>query len=387
MLKNSDQNIVSDTDDVFEQITKFSLSSGDRITLHGNYSDWIDQVITDIDSAKLEISIEMYIFESDGEGLEVAKALKRASKRGVDVKLMVDGLGTRSTPDDFFEKLLNEGIMVRRYNPVHWWTFLISPGRPLRKRNHRKLILIDQKIGHIGGMNFGSSFREWEDLSLRIKGPFVGELYKSHACVWSGQLRYSLFLPWRCRGVCPEIQLLDNFYSDQYSPIKKHYLAAMKKSRKRILLAHGYFFPDKRLRREMRKAAKRGVRVEVVVPKESDIPPVSYAARHLYGGLLRNGIHIYEMEGKMLHTKAAVVDDRWLTIGSANLDPISLFSCLEINVGLRYEPLIGRVAEIIEDYKLKSRKWDYDAWVSRPFRIKLLGWFWFRLRRWYADWD
>ena len=158
MLKNSDQNIVSDTDDVFEHITKFSLSSGDRITLHGNYSDWIDQVITDIDSAKLEISIEMYIFESDGEGLEVAKALKRASKRGVDVKLMVDGLGTRSTPDDFFEKLLNEGIMVRRYNPVHWWTFLISPGRPLRKRNHRKLILmsvISIIHGHVFMINQG----------------------------------------------------------------------------------------------------------------------------------------------------------------------------------------------------------------------------------------
>lgn len=356
ILNNSGQERILETAEVLEDANKFSLPSGDRIALLENYSDWIHQVITDIDDADLEISIEMYIFESDGEGLEVVEALKQALKRGVAVKLMIDGLGTRSTPDDFFENLHSEGIMVRRYNPVHWWTFIISPGRPLRKRNHRKLILIDQKIGHIGGMNLGSSFREWEDLSLRIEGTFVQDLYKSHERVWSGQRGYSLLFSRRSRDVSPGIQLLDNFYSDQSSPIKKHYLAAMKRARNRILLAHGYFFPGKRLRKEMRKAVKRGVRVEVVVPEESDIPPVSYAARHLYGGLLKNGIHIYEMEGKMLHTKAAVVDDNWLTIGSANLDPISLFSCLEINVALRYGPLIDRVAGIIEDYKLKSKK-------------------------------
>jgi len=123
--------------------------------LHEKYRDGIDQVITDIDRAELEISIEMYIFESDDEWLEVVEALKGEAKRGVDVKLMVDGLGNRRTPDDFFENLLNEVIMVRRYNLLHWWTFLISPGRPLQKSNHRKLILIDQRIGHIGGMNFG----------------------------------------------------------------------------------------------------------------------------------------------------------------------------------------------------------------------------------------
>lgn len=386
-MNDSGQDILFDTNGFLEGVDRFSLPTGDRIALLGNYCDWIAQVIADIHGAELDISIEMYIFESDGDGLDVAEALKQAVRRGVRVKLLVDGLGTRGTPDIFFENLNNAGIMVRHYNPVHWWTFIVSPGRPLRRRNHRKLILIDQKIGHIGGMNFGSSFREWEDLSLRIEGPFAGELYKSNERVWTGPPGYSLFLPWRSRNVFPVIQLLDNFYSDQYSPIKKHYLAAMKRARRRILLAHGYFFPDKRLRKEMRKAAQRGVRVEVVVPQESDIPPVSYAARHLYGGLLRNGIHVYEMEGKMLHTKAAVVDDNWLTIGSANLDPISLFSCLEINVGLRYGPVINRVAGIIEDYKLRSKKWDYDAWVKRPFRIKALGWLWFRLRRWYADWD
>jgi len=362
----------------------FTAASGNELSLFTELPAWAAQLIADIDAAQNEIVMEMYIFEPDGEGREVADALMRAAGRGVSVRLMVDGLGCETVPSAFFREIEAAGVEFRVYNPLEPWSKWYKPGLPLRRRNHRKLTVIDRRVGHLGGMNLSGRYRDWRDMSLRMAGPVVQCLRASHEAVWSGRYRKFFTAPWRKIRRRDDIVILDNFAGDYYSPVKRYYLAAIKRARSRILLAHGYFFPDKRLRKELRKAARRGVSVEVVTPEDSDIAAVDFAARHLYGRLLRDGIKIHLHQGPMLHVKVAVVDDDWMTLGSANLDPISMFSCLEINAGLVHRPLIEHTVEVIRGYIAESKTIDRTKWKHRPWLEKLLDRLWYRLRRWYA---
>jgi cardiolipin synthase len=367
-------------------VATFVAGTGDKLTVFSDYRAWIAQLIADLDRAEHEIVMEMYTFEPDGEGGDVADALLRAAARGVRVRLMVDGLGCRFVPPEFLEWLSDGGIRVRIYHPVHLWSFLLHPGKPFRRRNHRKLMVVDGRIGHLGGMNLGARFADWVDLALRVEGPSAAQLRESHEHAWEGHYRKPMFMPWRRRGILPEVHFLDNYSDEQYSPIKKHYLHAIKRARRRILMAQAYFFPDKRLRKELRKAARRGVAVEIVAPESSDIAAVDYAARHVFRKLLRDGVRIYLFRGAKLHAKAAVVDDDWMTLGSANLDPISLFSCLEINASIQHRPLIAHLTRVIEDYQSRSVEYDIMNWVRRMWPERLLDWLWYHARRWYAKW-
>lgn len=366
-------------------VAEFTTGTGDRLTCFSTYRAWIERLLADIDQAQDEIVVEMYIFEPEGEGGHAAAALMRAAARGVRVRVMVDSLGCRHVSPLFFTRLREAGIDVHIFKPIHWWSFLLTPGKPLRRRNHRKLIVIDRRVGHLGGMNLGGRFTDWRDLSLRIEGPFAVNLRGSHERVWTGRYRKTFLPRSRKKRSLPEIQLFDNFFTDHYSPIKKHYVAAFKRARRRIWLAHGYFFPDKRLRRELRRAMRRGVQVHVIVPASSDIAAVDKAAKHIFGNLLRSGVRLYLL-GDMLHAKAALVDDDWLTLGSANLDPISLFSCLEINVGIRHKDLTAHLAAIIDHYKSEAEEYTYDDWKHRSRWEKLTNQLWYRLRHWYAKW-
>ncbi len=365
-------------------VAEFTAGTGDALTCFADYRAWTSRLRADLDAAHDEIVMEMYIFEPEGEGGEIGAALMRAAARGVRVRAMVDSLGCRHVPPSFFAMLREAGIEVREFNPVHWWSFLLSPGKPLRRRNHRKLIVIDRRVGHLGGMNLGGRFDQWRDLALRIEGPFAEVLRQSHERVWTGQ--YRKFLPRRRKKrPVPQLKLFDNFFTDHFSPIKRHYVAAFKRARRRIWLAHGYFFPDKRLRRELRRAVRRGVEVRALVPASSDIAAVDKAARHIYGDLLRCGVRLFLLPA-MLHAKAALVDDDWLTLGSANLDPISLFSCLEINVGISHAPLSAHLAALLESYRREASEYTYDDWKHRSRWEKLTNRLWYALRRWYAEW-
>jgi len=364
--------------------TDHVTSSGDRLALFSEYRRWIDRLLVDLDGAHDEIVMEMYIFEPDGAGSEVALALMRAAQRGVQVRVMYDGLGSETTPSGFFDELRDSGITVRAYNPLEPWSKSYSATLPFRRRNHRKLTVIDGCIGHLGGMNLSGRFIDWADLSLRIEGPAVRTLRQSHQAVWDGRYRKWISHPWRRPGPAAEIRVLDNFANPDYSPIKRHYLTAINKARTRILLAQGYFFPDKRLRKALRKAARRGVSVEVVAPEKSDIRAVDYAAHYIYGKLLRDGVKIFLLPEPMLHAKAAVIDDHWMTLGSANLDPISLFSCLEINVSLRHRPLIAEATAVIEGYQRRATPLSVKAWFKRSWGEKFIAWLWYSLRLWFG---
>ncbi len=245
-------------------------------------------------------------------------------------------------------------------------------------------MVIDSRVGHLGGMNLGARFGDWADLALRVEGPAAAELRESHESVWTGRYRKPLFMPWRHHGLLPEIHFLDNFSDEQYSPIKQHYMSAIRHAKTSIRMAHGYFFPDRRLRKELRKAARRGVAVEIVVPASSNIPPVDYAARFVFRQLLGDGVRLFLYRGGMMHAKVAVVDDHWLTLGSANLDPISMFSCLELNATVQHRPLVEHVEAVIAGYQRHSVPVDEAAWARRSRLERAFEWFWFHARKWYA---
>lgn len=364
-------------------VAHFNTAAGNRLSLFTDYRAWVDQLLSDIAAAQSEICMEMYIFESEKEGAEVAEAMVAAAGRGVKVNLLYDSFGCMFVPGEFFAALSGAGIQVRAYNPLEPWKRVFRTNLPWRRRNHRKLVVIDGDVGHVGGMNLSRRFRQWQDVSLRIEGPEVKMLRRSHRMVWEGRYRKFIYRPWKARWPRPDVHVLDNFASEHFSPIKRHYLAAMKRAQKHILLAHGYFFPDKKLRKQMRKAARRGVEVAVVVPVKSDVAAVDYAARHIYGRLLRDGVKIYLFQRSMLHAKLAVVDDDWMTLGSANLDPISLFSNLEVNVTVRHRPLIEHTIGVIRGWQGESELLQRAAWLGRPRWEKWLDRVWYRLRRWF----
>jgi len=361
----------------------FMTSSNNELILFSDFSSWISKLLEDIEQAVSEILMEMYIIEPFDEGVDVARALARAAKRGVRTRLIYDSLGCMNVPGDFFAELADAGVMVREFNPIRLWYRMYAHAMPFHKRNHRKLVVIDSTIGHIGGMNISGRFRDWLDVTLRVKGKIAESLRASHQAVWERRHRKFIYPIWKRTWPDREIQVFDYFPSENFSPVKKYYMNAIHKASSRFVLAHAYFFPDKRLRHALRKAAKRGVAVEVIVPERSDIAAVDYASRHRFGKMLRDGIRIYQHHGPMLHIKAAISDDNLATIGSANLDPVSFFRCLEINVGIKHKPLVSRLSELIEEYKRASKEITFEEWVNRGWRSKLIDWFWYLIRKWF----
>jgi cardiolipin synthase len=426
--------------------TPRELAPPDSVQLLRDGAEAFPAWLEAIASAQDEILVEMYWFDSDRTGWRFAEALMERARAGCDVFVLYDAVGSFGADRAMFAALEAAGARVLEFHPIAPWRkrFRLDV---VWLRDHRKIIVVDAKVGFTGGINIcdkaapkDQGGEGWRDDAVKITGPAVLELRALFFDTWlrlggpsprrgaavvrrarralvaaaraqSGSMppppdpavpvapaptwrerfqraaaRISRsggeITPARPRGVRtpPRIQVLGHAAWGARRSIRNLYVRHIRAARKMILIENAYFIPDGIVRRALVAAARRGVEVRVIVPRRSDVPSVSYAARAMYAGLMRAGVHIHEWLDGMMHAKSAVIDG-WATVGSYNLDYRSLFYNLEVNVASEDPGFAAQVEASIRADLARCTEVDPVAWAQRPWHQKFLEWVHYLVRQ------
>ncbi|MEY2632173.1 MAG: hypothetical protein RIR00_827 [Pseudomonadota bacterium] len=360
---------------------------GNRLQLLDSGQDYFPRLLADLAAAASEIHLETYIFADDAIGHAVAGALAAAARRGVRVRILVDGFGARNFAADFRPQLLEAGVQCLIYRPE------ISPWPPRRhrlRRLHRKTVLIDNRVGYIGGINIIADENgppeliPRRDYAVRIEGPLLQAMRVALLRVWEGVAWASFRRRYRLRAPLPpaplpageqKAALLRRDCFRNRNDIFAAYLDALRHAESDILIANAYFLPGYRFRHALGDARRRGVRVRILLQGKSDHALLHYATRALYGALLAEGIEVYEYERSFLHAKVAVIDEDWATVGSANIDPFSLLLAKEGNLLARDRAFAGQLRASLENLiENGSVRMHPDAIKRMPWHSRILRW-------------
>lgn len=361
------------------------LLPGNRIRLLQGGAEFFSALIAAIDAARVEIHLETYIFHADASTLAVREALVRAALRGVRVRVLLDGIGSRDLPADWLAALRDAGVAVLVYRPlVTGWR---ANPRSLR-RLHRKLAVVDAAVAFVGGINLIDDFEPVRlpaprlDFSVEVRGPLLARIHPNVRRLWRlvalTQLKTLRRDPvvqpvWPTDGhIRAAFVVRDNFAHRR--DIERVYLAALALAREEIWLANAYFLPGRRFRKLLRKAAARGVKIRLLVQGHTDHPFFQTAARALYRDLLAAGVAIHEYHASELHAKVAVVDGCWATVGSSNIDPLSLLTAREANVVVDDQPFAQDLRRRLAAAFDAAPALDAAAWQRRPRLYRMLSW-------------
>ena len=359
--------------------------SGNRLRLLQNGAEFFPALITAIDAAHTEVHLETYIFNADPTAEAVRDALVRAARRGVQVRLLIDGVGSRDLPAGWLDALKAVGISVLAYRPLagNWRS------NPLNlRRLHRKLAVIDARIAFLGGMNLIDDFEPVRfgaprlDFSVEVQGPLLAGIHQSVRRLWRlvaltqlqpDRLKAGIEPSWPTDGhVRAAFVVRDNFAHRR--DIERVYLAALALAREEIILANAYFLPGRRFRKLLKKAAARGVKVHLLVQGHTDHPFFQAAARALYRDLLAAGVKIFEYQASELHAKVAVVDGHWATVGSSNIDPFSLLLAREANIVVDDAAFARDLQQRLHQAISQSAVLNPADWRRRPWPRRMLSW-------------
>ena len=368
-------------------------SSAAHITLLEGSRALFPAMIQAMDGARHEIHLETYIFDFHGAAAEVAQALERAAQRGVQTCVVVDGVGTPVVPVEWQQRLAQAGVQWQTFEPVAPLGLLV-PSR--WRRLHRKLCMVDGAVAFCGGINVLDDFFEGQtqatlrqprlDFAVRLQGPLVNDVRHTMRQLW---WRTHAVRDWRDSKLSAAVEALKEAAGDRQrlttgrsrlvlrdnlrhrTRIERHYLHALGRARNEVWIANAYFYPGARLRRALLAAAQRGVRITILVQGHYDHVVPYRAARHLYGPLLAAGVHIHEYHASFMHAKVAVIDAQWVTVGSSNLDPLSLLLAREANVVAR-DPELARVlklrlAQALHEgaHQIQPAEHAHRGWVAR----------------------
>jgi cardiolipin synthase len=325
---------------------------GNDITLLENGEEFFPRVFACIANARREVLIETFILFEDKVGLQLQEALIAAARRGAQVDITVDDWGSPDFSEHFLDALKAAGVRIHAFNPGSR-PFGLRPH--LLRRMHRKIVVIDGEIAFVGGINYSADHladfgaEAKQDYAVEIHGPLVAEIHRfCHTALAEGmrhQREKRQWWRWRKQlrtspGDLPRAGTADALFvvrdnRRHMDDIERHYRIAIRAAKKRIVIANAYFFPGYRFIKELKRAARRGVDVRLILQGQPDMAFVKTAAEMLYHHLLRAGVRIYEYCDRPLHGKVAVMDEEWSTVGSSNLDPMSLAFNLEANVIIR----------------------------------------------------
>ncbi|MDD2924243.1 cardiolipin synthase ClsB [Rhodoferax sp.] len=374
--------------------------TGHRVQLLQGASEFFEALIQEMDAALHEVRLETYIFNVQGSGEQVAQALMRAAGRGVAVFLATDGVGTPRLPEPWPQQLAAAGVQWLVYSPLGRLGLLV-PSR--WRRLHRKLCVVDGHVAFCGGINVLDDW--WDphhgaldgprfDFAVRVTGPLVQAAHTAMAQFWwrLRAVRSAQQVDWtgawealqqavrekrqadhveeRHGGARAELVLRDNV---RYrTRIERAYRQALGEARHSIILAHAYFLPSRKIRKSLIHAAQRGVRVRLLLQGRYEYFMQYHAAHALYDSLLAAGVEIYEYQSSFLHAKVAVVDDHWATVGSSNIDPLSLLLAREANVVVSDQKFAKDLRLQLEQAMAKhALRLDLQRHVRRPVGQKL----------------
>lgn len=357
---------------------KLRWREGNAIRLLQNGGEYFPALIQAIDAAEHSVHLETYIFNLDATGHRVIDALCRAEARGVKVRVVLDGFGCNDTAFDVCDVLGQSGVRYRVYRPEPRGLRQASFSLRRLRRMHRKTCVVDGSIGFVGGINIlddyedvpndGKGPRPRFDFAVEVRGPVVDDLIHAQRALWlrmgwrgpddgvgfyrrfqqlgerllaSRQARHSP----RADGMRASMVLRDNLRFRQR--IEEVYLAALSRATTEVLIANAYFFPGRRLRKALRKAALRGVKVRLLLQGRSEYAMQYRACRYMYNDLLADGMEIHEYMASYLHAKVAVIDG-YAMVGSSNLDPFSLLLAREANVFIDDAGFAGQLKSALE---------------------------------------
>lgn len=350
-------------------------------------------LLEDIENAKESIELETYIFRRDSLGIQITNALIEAAKRGVNVRVLVDGAGSPFWSTSFARILEKAGAKTKVFHPFPWqlwnwsrsvvklplilkWIYLLLK---INVRNHRKVCLIDNKIAYIGSANISNCHMDkskggdsWRDTSVRLSGLDFTELRSAFDCAWEHRtIKERLREAFRYFRKEPIIRLNHTWHRRRI--LYKKLLRKISKCKQRIWITNAYFVPDNILLRKLKEAARAGIDVRILLPKKSDVMMMPWASSTFYYSLLKAGVRIFEYLPSMLHAKSLILDD-WMLIGSSNLNHRSLLHDLEADVRITNP----QSKAILENLFLKdleqSKEVSLESWYRiRPPRQRLMG--------------
>jgi cardiolipin synthase len=366
--------------DVLEATCQTTLQKGNRIEVLTNGTAFYPAMLEAIRSARETVNMECYIFKKGEIGDRFIEALAERGRAGVRVTLVMDAIGSFGAFRQCARPLREAGCRVEPYQRITWYRL----GR-LNNRTHRELLVIDGRIGFVGGAGIADWWAKphkgkplWRDMMIRIEGPIVSDIQGVAAENWiecCGEILTGTdaYKPRAQAGGSPAF-VVKSSPADRATVSRVLFQTLIESAQKRVRIATPYFLPDRAFRRALRRTVKRGVEVTVLVPgPHTDQRWVRLASRRMYGQLAKSGLRIFEYEPGMTHVKALLVDDVWAVVGTTNLDNRSFEHNDEVNVAIRDASVVERLNADFETDLARSREVTFAAWKRRPLWEKLVG--------------
>ncbi|HET7705730.1 MAG TPA: cardiolipin synthase [Thermoanaerobaculia bacterium] len=359
-------------------LTGAALSGGNQVTILKNGVRIFPSMLAAIRGAQKTINLEFYIYWDGEIGRTFAEALAERARAGVQVKVILDAVGSGAMSGTLVEFMQRNGIDIEWYHPLRWYTL-----SRVNHRTHRKLLIVDGTVGFSGGVGIADEWAgdadskdHWRETVVRVEGPVVTQMQFAFMDNWvksRGELLTGLdYFP----EVAPRgnhiAQVIKSSPSEGSSTVKLLYIISIVSAKRSIYISNAYFVPDSDTRRALETAVRRGVDVRVIVPgEETDVPIVRHASRWHYEMLLRRGIRIFEYQPTMMHSKTMVVDGIWTTIGSSNFDDRSFRLNDEVNVNVYDEGIAAEMEKMFMEDLVKSHEITQAKWFRRPMFDRL----------------
>ena len=369
-----------------EAISDAKLNHCNKVEVFTNGDHFYEAELQAISQAKKNINIEAYILEEGEIAHRFVEALAERARAGVKVKLVIDGLGSMSTSNSYFDDLKNAGGKFAWYHPVRWYTIT-----HYNNRTHRELMVIDGTVGFIGGAGIADHWYKqtkkdqprWRDTMVRVEGDVVPNLQATFAENWlescgeliAGPEYFPIIHHDRAQTAMIVNSMPSMGGSTRARVLMQSLIASAHKS---ILITTPYFLPDQSLRDELIRARKRGVQIQIITPgKKSDHMVTRSSSERSFGPLLQNGIQVFEYQPAMIHAKILIVDGAWSVVGSTNFDNRSFGLNDEVNLAVFDEQFASRLAEDFSRDLTQSQEITYEQWAHRPLWQRgpeLFGW-------------
>lgn len=353
---------------------------GNAIETLVNGDEIFPSMLKAIEGAKNTITFETYIYWSGEIADRFADVLAAKAKEGVSVKVLLDWVGSIPMEPRLIDKMKQAGVEIVRFRPIHWYTL-----DRINNRTHRKLLIVDGRIGFTGGVGIGDEWKgdatspsEWRDNHYRIEGPAVSELQAAFAEHWieaTGELLMGdRFFPVLKRAGDKDAQVVVSS-THHRNVMHLMLMTALAAAEKSIRIGTPYFVPDEVTTQQLLAARRRGVDVQVIVPgAETDARVVRKASRHFWGELLEAGVRIHEFQPTMYHSKIVILDEIWTSVGSTNIDERALRLNDETNINFYDRDFARSQIALFEADLTRSREYTLAEWQARPFTQKITDW-------------
>jgi cardiolipin synthase len=358
------------------------LVEGNDVTPLYNGRQIFRAMLADIRRAQKTITFETYIYWSGDVGAAFSAALSERARAGVHIELIIDAVGSGKMDANQLRAMREAGVEIEKYRPLRWYNL-----DRINNRTHRKLLIVDGRIGFTGGVGIADKWdgdadgpEHWRDTHFRVVGPVVAQMQATFVDHWLATkgvlLQGDGYFPKLARAGEMPAQMVSSADDDGTQSIRLMYLLSIAAARHSLLLANSYFVPDDLSVHTLVEASRRGVDIQIIVPgPDIDSEVTRAASRRRWMPLLEAGIAIYEFQPTMFHCKVMVVDDRWVSVGSTNFDSRSFRLNAEANLNVMDRGLALQERRAFENDRSRSRRITLDAWHHRPVLDRIGDWF------------